>query len=70
MASFFHLLDSHTPLDRMIWKLKSNREFTMRSFYEKLQGSALMLFPWKTIWRPKDPQRVCVDSGSEEDSHR
>ena len=30
----------------------------MQSFYEKLQGSTLMLFPRKTIWRPKAPQRV------------
>ena len=60
--SFFHLLDSHTPLgvgnDRMIWKLKSNREFTVRSFYGKLQGSAPMHFPWKAIWRTKAPQTV------------
>ena len=31
LASFFHLLDSHTVLgegnDRMIWKSKSNGEF-------------------------------------------
>ena len=33
VASFFHLLDSHTTLgegnDRMMWKLKSNGEFTV-----------------------------------------
>ena len=33
VASFVHLLDSHTPLgegkDRMIWKFMNNEEFTM-----------------------------------------
>ena len=62
VASFFHLLDSYTPLregnDKMIQKLKSNREFTVRSFYGKLQGSAPMHFPWKAIWRTKAPQTV------------
>ena len=56
------MLDSHTPLgegnDRMIWKLKSNGEFTVRSFYEKLRGLAPMPFPWKAIWMTKAPQRV------------
>ena len=62
VASFFHLLDSHTPLrkgkDKMIQKLKSNGEFTVRSFYEKLQGSAPIHFPWKAIWRTKAPQTI------------
>ena len=30
----------------------------MRSFYEELQGSTPMPFPWKAVWRNNAPQRV------------
>ena len=42
----------------MRWKVKSNGEFTVRSFYETLQGSPPMPFPWKAICRSKTLRRV------------
>ena len=62
VASFFHLLDSHIPTregsDRMRWKLNSSVDFTVCSFYEFLQSSPSMSFPWKAIWRTKALRRV------------
>ena len=42
----------------MRWKVMSNGEFTVRSFYETLQGSPPMPFPWKAICRSKTLRRV------------
>lgn len=42
----------------MRWKVMSNGEFTVRSFYETLQGSPPMPLPWKAICRSKTLRRV------------
>ena len=42
----------------MKWDLRSNGDFTLRPFYETLQGSSSISFPWKAIWRVKTPRRV------------
>ena len=42
----------------MRWKLKPNEDFDIWSFYNKLQGSLSVAFPWKGIWRVKVPRRV------------
>ena len=42
----------------MIWKLKPNGDFEIHSFYNKLQGSSSVVFPWKCIWKVKAHQLV------------
>ena len=42
----------------MRWKLKKNRKFDIHSFYNELQGSSSVVFPWKGTSRVKTPQRV------------
>ena len=39
-------------------KLTKNRDFNIRSFYDKLHGSSFVVFPWKGIWKVKPTQRV------------
>ena len=58
---FLRILGANTPLDVgnwMRWKLKPNREFDIRSYYNKLRDSPSIVFPWKGIWRVKAPRRV------------
>ena len=59
---FFHILGANTLSmdvgDRMRWKLKSNGNFDIRSYYNKLRDSPSVVFPWKGIWRVKVPRRV------------
>ena len=59
---FFRFLTSNLPLvtdgDRMRWKLTKNGDFTIRSYYYKLNGSSSVAFPWKGIWKVKAPRRV------------
>ena len=56
---FFRILGASTPLmdvgDRLRWKLKLNGDFDIRSYYNKLWDSPLVVFP---IWRVKVPRRV------------
>ena len=44
--------------DRLRWKLKPNRDFDIRSYYNKLRDSPSVVFPWKCIWRVKTPKCV------------
>ena len=57
---FFRILGANTPPmdvgDRMRWKLKPNRVFDIRSFYNKLRDYPSTVFPWKAIWRAKAPR--------------
>ena len=39
-------------------KLTKNRDFNIRSFYDKLHGSSFVVFPWKGIWKVKATWRV------------
>ena len=59
---FLHILGANTtPMDvgdRMKWKLKPNEDFDIRSYYNKLRNSPLIVFPWKAIWKAKAPRRV------------
>ena len=60
--SFLHLLESYIPTrkgdDRIRWKLRCNRNFTVRSFYETLWGSSSVSFLLKAVWRVKASRRV------------
>ena len=62
MNDFLQFLASNLPSvidgSRMRWKLTKNGEFHIRSFYHKLHGSSLVVFPWKDIWKIKVPRRV------------
>ena len=42
----------------MGWKLKPNGDIYIRLFYNKLQGSLSVVFPWKGIWKVKAPRCV------------
>ena len=44
--------------DRMRWKLKPNGDFDIWLYYNKLQDSPSVVFPWKGIWRVKAPKHV------------
>ena len=59
---FLRILGANTPPmdvgDRMRWKSKPNEEFDIRSYYNKMRASPSIAFPWKGIWRVKDPRRV------------
>ena len=54
---FLHILGANTPSmdvgDWTRWKLKSNGNFDIRSYYNKLRDSPSVVFPWKGIWRVK-----------------
>ena len=58
------ILGANTPSmdvgDRMRWKLKLNRDFDIRSYYNKLRDPPSVVFPWKGIWRVKVPRRVSL----------
>ena len=53
---FLRILESNIPsMDIgywMRWKLKP-RDFDICSYYNKLQGSFIIVFPWKGIWKVK-----------------
>ena len=55
-------LDSNLPPfvngDHMQWKLTKNENFDIRSFYNKLRSPLPIIFPWKGVWKVKDPRRV------------
>ena len=59
---FLRILGANTPPmdvgDRMRSKLKLNGDFDIRSYYNKLRNSPLIVFPWKAIWKVKAPKRV------------
>ena len=59
---FLRILGAITPSldvgDQMRWKLKPNREFDTRSYYNNLRDSPSIVFPWKGIWRVKALRRV------------
>ena len=44
--------------DRMRWKLMTNGDFDICSYYNKLRGPLPIIFPWKGIWKVKAPRRV------------
>ena len=50
---FLHTLGSNLPHtengDRMRWKLTKNRDFDIRSFYNKLRNPLPIIFPWKGV---------------------
>ena len=60
--AFFRTLGSNLPPtkngDCMRWKLSKNGNFNVRSFYNKLRGPVPIIFPWKSVWKVKAPQRV------------
>ena len=57
MVNFICILGANIPPmdvgDQMRWKLKPNRDFEICTFFNKLQGNPLIVFPWKGIWRVK-----------------
>ena len=60
--AFFCTLGSNLPPtengDYMRWRLSKNGNFNVRSFYNKLRGPMPIIFPWKSVWKVKPPQRV------------
>ena len=44
----------------MKFNVRGNGIFDTRSFYREIQGTTLVLFPWKGIWFVKVPKRVVV----------
>ena len=62
VVDFFRFLATNLPSgtdgDRLRWKLTKNGDFTIRSYYHKLQGSTSVVFSWKGIWKIKAPRRV------------
>ena len=44
--------------NRMRWKLTKNKDFNIRSFYNKLRSPLPIIFPWKGVWKVKAPRRV------------
>uniref|UniRef100_A0A7N2LUH1 RRM domain-containing protein n=1 Tax=Quercus lobata TaxID=97700 RepID=A0A7N2LUH1_QUELO len=44
--------------DILCWRLKGNGKFDTRSYYQAIQGTPNILFPWKGVWKPKIPKRV------------
>jgi hypothetical protein len=63
VVSFLHLLHSNFPFwevdDGLRWNLRKNGIFDVHSFYDALQDSPNVAFPWRSIWRTKAPRRVC-----------
>ena len=61
-VNFIRILGANFPSmdvgDRMRWKLKSNGDFDIHSFYNKLQGNPSIGFPWKVIGRVMGPRRI------------
>ena len=61
-VNFIRILGANIPSmdvgDRMRWKLKSNGDFDIHSFYNKLQGNPSIGFPWKVIGRVMGPRRI------------
>ena len=67
---FLLFLASIIPLnendDRLRWTLKNNGNFDIRSYYNVLQSSSAITFPWKGIWGAKAPSFLfCLDCSLE-----
>jgi hypothetical protein len=62
LVEFLTLIESKAPLreveDESWWHLRQNGRFDIRSFYDSLQDSPHVVFPWKSIWLTKAPRRV------------
>ena len=59
---FLHTLGSNLPPtkngDQMRQKLTKNRDFDVRSFYNKIRRPLPIIFLWKGVWKVKAPRRV------------
>ena len=44
--------------DTLCWRLKRDGKFDTQSFYQAIQGTPNVLFPWKGVWKPKIPKQV------------
>jgi hypothetical protein len=62
VVEFFLFLTSNIVTnegpDRLRWKLQKDGAFDSRSFYYALKDRFGLIFPWKSIWAFKAPQRV------------
>ena len=62
VVEFLRTLGSNLPPtengDHMQWKLTKNRDFDIRSLYNKLRSPLPIIFPWKGLRKVKVPRRV------------
>jgi hypothetical protein len=59
---FFELLYSqqirHGGVDKICWIPSKRKNFEVESYYQVNVDSALVVGPWKSIWKSKAPPRV------------
>uniref|UniRef100_A0A2N9GR88 Reverse transcriptase domain-containing protein n=1 Tax=Fagus sylvatica TaxID=28930 RepID=A0A2N9GR88_FAGSY len=66
LTSFMDLLYScnlkGTGMDRLCWRDRETKRFTVKDFYSHLCNSPYVFFPWKIIWKAKVPPRIAFFS--------
>jgi hypothetical protein len=66
LTSFMDLLYScnmeGTGVDRLCWRGRETKRFTVKDFYSHICPSSYVLFPWKSIWKEKVPPRIAFFS--------
>uniref|UniRef100_A0A2N9GXK7 Reverse transcriptase domain-containing protein n=1 Tax=Fagus sylvatica TaxID=28930 RepID=A0A2N9GXK7_FAGSY len=66
LTNFMDLLYScnleGTGVDRLCWKGRETKRFTVKDFYSHICPSIYVFFPWKIIWKAKVPPRIAFFS--------
>jgi hypothetical protein len=47
-------------VDRLCWRGRATKGFTVKDFYSRLCSFPSVFFPWKIIWKTKVPPRIAA----------
>uniref|UniRef100_A0A2N9HW63 Reverse transcriptase zinc-binding domain-containing protein n=1 Tax=Fagus sylvatica TaxID=28930 RepID=A0A2N9HW63_FAGSY len=68
VTTFLNMLESKSSIrevaDGSWWQLRRNGCFDVRSWYAAIRAATPTVFPWRSIWRPKDLASQSTPKGS------